>query len=48
MLRELKRRGMAAPVLAVVMVRLVLGCSPRGLAGDPRAGLLVSQAFQRP
>ena len=47
-LRDLKRCGMVAAVLAVGDGALgFLGCSPRRLARDPRAGLLVSQAFQR-
>ena len=45
-LRDLKRRGLVAPVLAVGDGALgVLGRGPRGLARDSRAGLLVSQVW---
>jgi len=48
LLRDLKRRGMPAPALAVGDGALALeGRSARGLARDSRAGLLVSQACQR-
>ena len=48
LLRDLKRRGMTAPVVAVGRRRAgILGRGTRGLARDPRTGLLVSQAGQR-
>src|SRR6266446_7397585 len=46
LLRDLKRRGMTAPVVAVGDGALGFWAAAREVARDPRAGLLVSQAGQ--